>query len=524
MTNRYPLVVNANSLQIEEIQSGDTLIFSNGGIEISVANLTVTGGSNGQVLSTDGTGNLSWATSSGGGNATPGGGNTQVQFNDNGVFNGTANVTYTTDTGVFTVANLLTNSTTFTGILSAASNSAVVNFQNSSNVNLGFVSNVRVLGGTPGQIVSTDGAGNLSFVNQTPATVTLANEYHVSPQGSDTTGTGSQSQPYQSVQHAVNQASTGNAKVILHVGGYNEDVTIDVFNLSLLAAQSDGGGLVRIYGNLTIGANGNSVRVGGVTANTLTINSVGTFYGDQVGVIGSLTKTGTGYAEFTNSDLQLRSGNITVAGSNVSSPATLSLLNSKAANIVAGANSVILVQGSESTTDVTVDGGLFNAVGSVLFTSNASVAAVSTTANGGIVNLYTCSVTTTTGVPARLNISGIYSINGVVYDNANSTVTGISANTNTSFQAITTDTIVLSGSLISSGASPAPTLSGFSSLSSINITATGNVNANIANVTTLMKLTAQGTPPAIVAGGIYFDGTDFKMCKDGATWQTVNLT
>ena len=54
----------------------------------NISNIKITGGSANYVLKTDGTGNLSWGT------PPLGGANTQIQFNDNGVANGSANFTY----------------------------------------------------------------------------------------------------------------------------------------------------------------------------------------------------------------------------------------------------------------------------------------------------------------------------------------------------------------------------------------------------------------------------------------------
>ena len=66
-----------------------------GNITIDVANLHISGGSNGYVLQTDGTGNLTWTAQTGGmGNGVPGGANTQVQYNDAGAFGGTAGFTF----------------------------------------------------------------------------------------------------------------------------------------------------------------------------------------------------------------------------------------------------------------------------------------------------------------------------------------------------------------------------------------------------------------------------------------------
>ena len=64
-------------------------------LTISTANLHITGGSNGYVLQTDGTGNLTWtAQTGGGGNGVPGGANTQIQFNNAGVFGGDSKFTF----------------------------------------------------------------------------------------------------------------------------------------------------------------------------------------------------------------------------------------------------------------------------------------------------------------------------------------------------------------------------------------------------------------------------------------------
>lgn len=75
----------------------------------SVTNVKITGGINGYVLSTDGAGNLSWAAGGGGGgNGTPGGSNTQVQYNDSGAFGGSAFFTFNEATNKVNIAGNLT--------------------------------------------------------------------------------------------------------------------------------------------------------------------------------------------------------------------------------------------------------------------------------------------------------------------------------------------------------------------------------------------------------------------------------
>jgi hypothetical protein len=59
-----------------------------------VSNVKIQGGTDGQVLKTDGAGNLAWVTSSG----SPGGSNTEIQFNSNGNFAGDSNLTWNSTT------------------------------------------------------------------------------------------------------------------------------------------------------------------------------------------------------------------------------------------------------------------------------------------------------------------------------------------------------------------------------------------------------------------------------------------
>ncbi len=109
----------------------------------AVGNITITGGTSGQYLQTDGAGNLSFASVT----ATPGGSNTQVQFNDAGSLSGNAGLTFDKTTTTLTANNFVTTST----------------------VNLGAVGNVTITGGSNGYVLQTNGSGTLSWVQQTQA-------------------------------------------------------------------------------------------------------------------------------------------------------------------------------------------------------------------------------------------------------------------------------------------------------------------------------------------------------------------
>lgn len=148
----------------------------------AVGNITITGGVAGYLLRTDGAGNLSWVAGGGGGNGTPGGSNTQVQFNDETTFAGDADFTFDKNTGILSVpivsaTTVSANGFQTTGNLTAGNIKANVlanisgnlrvtgnvNFSGAANVTLGSVANLKISGGTNGYVLTTDGLGNLDW-------------------------------------------------------------------------------------------------------------------------------------------------------------------------------------------------------------------------------------------------------------------------------------------------------------------------------------------------------------------------
>jgi hypothetical protein len=122
----------------------------------------MTGGTNGFVLQTDGTGNLSWTAQTGnggGGNGTPGGANTQIQYNDSGSFGGNAGFTFDEVSGnVNLPANLIVAGTIYGNI----ANSGNSNFANyAGNVTVSAQPNITSVGSLANLTVT----GNISAGN-----------------------------------------------------------------------------------------------------------------------------------------------------------------------------------------------------------------------------------------------------------------------------------------------------------------------------------------------------------------------
>jgi hypothetical protein len=174
---------NGSTLTLQAGGSNTQLQFNNSGTLDGIPNVTwngstlslgnvsavkIDGGVNGYFLQTDGEGGLTWSPASGGssGNGTPGGSNSQVQFNDAGDFGGDAGFTYDKVTNTLTAEYLAgdgSNITNITSLGTLTSLSVAGNTNFASTVDLGSVTNVKIYGGLNGFVLTTDGTGNLNW-------------------------------------------------------------------------------------------------------------------------------------------------------------------------------------------------------------------------------------------------------------------------------------------------------------------------------------------------------------------------
>ena len=218
-----------------------------------IANITITGGSNGQAIVTDGNGVLTFADISAtsnsaaimpylipngesyiveenfqglffepitidgefevdgilidvsgaasGGNGTPGGSNTQVQFNDGSAFAGNAGLVFNKTTTTLTANNLAVTSAT----------------------DLGSVSNIVITGGSSGQFLKTNGAGILSWATVGDAT----NVLYVSKDGNDSNSGNSLESAKLTIAGACAVATTGTT-IFVKSGDYTETNPVSV--------------------------------------------------------------------------------------------------------------------------------------------------------------------------------------------------------------------------------------------------------------------------------------------------------
>jgi hypothetical protein len=153
------------------------------------SNVTILGGVNGYFLQTDGTGNLGWsAAGNGGGNGTPGGSNTQIQYNDAGSFGGNIGFTFNEVTGNVAIPGNLIVSGTVTGTLTTNAQPNITSVgtltslivsgtTNSAAVTTGFITlngNMNSNGTVTANLFNGSGA-NLTNIPGANVTGTVAN-------------------------------------------------------------------------------------------------------------------------------------------------------------------------------------------------------------------------------------------------------------------------------------------------------------------------------------------------------------
>jgi hypothetical protein len=149
-----------------------------------VSNVVITGGTNGYVLQTNGTGNLTWVAQGGAGNGNPGGSNTQIQFNDAGLFGGVTGFTFDKVSGNVAIPGALVVTGNVSGANITGSSVTAVNITANTGV---FTGNGAALTNLTGANVSGTVA-NATFATSagsatTAATVTTAAQPNVTSLG-----------------------------------------------------------------------------------------------------------------------------------------------------------------------------------------------------------------------------------------------------------------------------------------------------------------------------------------------------
>ena len=285
---------------------------------LNISTFKVSGGTNGQYLQTDGAGNLSWATGSGGGgNGTPGGSNTQIQFNDSGAFGGNVGFAFNKTTGIFTSPFVAGNGNglsniqganvsgavglaTYAGTANAVAGtnvSGAVSFAGTANsvavanvVGIGNIATVA-LNGNGSQVLlgngswgnaSTANTGNLSFTSNA-----MYNLGGVIVENADLT--------HGATAALVIPNNANTTQPLQLTNGYGNVVVTAGINTDTVNWTFDGTGNLTVPGNIVGPANANVIIYANAGVHQFTFGDDGTFYApDNVVLGGSSIAIGPG--------------------------------------------------------------------------------------------------------------------------------------------------------------------------------------------------------------------------------------
>ena len=242
-------------------------------------------------------------------------------------------------------------------------------------------------------------------------------EWNVDPiAGDDTTGTGSEEQPYKTIAKALTSAGSGNyARIVLHQGIYNENLTISQQNLDITGGNRGG---ATINGTVAVTNTASSVRIYGVQfQGNITHSGAGSCYLQAYTLASgvSITKSGNGYLELDDGAQDTNGVNITGAG-------YVNIYNSRVGAVtVNNASAVLTMQDNSLITTLTVTNGIAVINGASIFALTESGNAVTSSA-GTSVFLRDTTLYTPSGAIARMSVAGNYTLNDVVFDRTNSTL------------------------------------------------------------------------------------------------------
>jgi len=386
--------------------------------------------------------------------------------------------------------------------------------------------------------------GNTSLQSLTATTISATTYYNVSSNfqyeihvsqidGNDTTGNGTLLNPVASITQALTLLTGSRKTIIVHPGGYNENITVASGNTTIASSELTGANTL-LYGTLTIGSLGSGSRISGLKMSNLVISGTAQAYISNCSVDTNVTKSSSGYVEIINTEMQCISG-IQISGSgttiiNGNKNVGVSVSNASAQVIIKGCNSVVTP--SASAGNLAIVDCIVTALGGNAITITGALTNL-TLANSQVLVQAGNNV-------APISVAGIYSIFNTVYDKANSSLTGTNTNSIDYFQFINADKFITQGGTslqyvmgdgsLSNGFTGG-TVSGSTNftngLTANTLNVTGNTLLSGLTATTISATTYQNLPDNVtgkylpLSGGTVTGGTVF---QSGVTATTISAT
>lgn len=256
-----------------------------------VSNVRITSGSFGQVLTTDGAGSLSWETIGAAQTAVTVTGNTQSNITALGTLTALSVSGAASVTGNVTSGNITTGGITANG---------AINFTG-SNVSLGSVANLRITGGSAGYVLSTDGAGDLSWISAGAATTAQTVTNNAQP---NITSVGTLTELVASGNITTSGRYIGSGAGLTNIPGANVSGIVSVASYATTAGSASTAGTATTAGSASTATTAGTANLANIVIGSAqpNITSVGTL--TSLAVAGNITKGGEnviGLSDFVTS-------------------------------------------------------------------------------------------------------------------------------------------------------------------------------------------------------------------------------
>ena len=501
----------------------------------AVSNVTITGGSANYVLATDGAGNLSWVAQTAGGGGTPGGSNTQVQYNNSGNFAGSPNFTFNAATGALTANTFVGSGANLSNISAANVIGAVANATHATIADsANSVAGANVSGTVANATYATSAgtattAGTANSVAGANVSGTVANATYATSAGTATTAGTANSVAGANVSGTVANAtyatSAGTAATvttatqpnITSVGNLTSLGVIGISNLGPVGNVKITGGTNGYVlqtdgaGNLTWTAQSGNTTGNGVPGGSNTqvqFNNAGNFAGTAGFTFDSTSNTltatnisgnGSGISSITGANVSGTVANATyatnagsaasansVAGANVSG----NVANATYATSAGTATSATTAGTANSVAGANVSGTVANATYATNAGSAASANSVAGANVSGTVANATYALTSNSSTYAdQANYAGTANsvaganVSGTVANATYATSAGVAASANSVAGANVSGIVANATYATSAGSADSATTAA---------TVTTNAQPNITSVGSLANLTVTG--------------------------------